>query len=115
MSLSCSCDSDGDWEWYFYEPSDYKPLGMKRSRKCCSCKSRVAVGDLCIEFPRYKQPGYDTVEERIHGDEMPISSYWMCEGCADQYFNLAALGFCITLPSDMRELLKEYIEMRRMA
>lgn len=109
MSLSCSCDADGDW-WY-YPPEDYQRLETKRWRKCCSCGSRISAGDLCLEFTRHRSTDDGSIEQRICGDEVSLASYWMCEACGDQYFNLDALGFCITLPGSMKSLLAEYVEV----
>ena len=109
MSLSCYCD-DGDFDWYYNGPDDYTTLNTKRSRKCCSCKARIKVGDLCVKFTRCERPNEESVSWRIHGDERPLAPYFMCEACGDQYFNLEALGFCISVGSDnMQRLREEYV------
>ena len=114
MSLSCECydDYDGDG-WFFYQPDDYSTLKTKRARRCCSCGERIAVGDTVVEFERARGPR-DDIEERIYGEgnEIELASWFMCESCGDQYFNLTALGFCITLPENMHKLLREYVDMR---
>lgn len=113
MSLSCSCnDYDGDG-WYHFGPveDDYYTLDTKRWRKCCSCKALILPGDLCAKFNRACAPRTD-IEERISGDEVSLAPWFMCEGCADQYFNLEALGFCVTLGDNMMNLLREYVEMK---
>ena len=116
MSLSCSCDdSDGDG-WWYEGPTDYLRLDTKRSRKCCSCKARIAVGELAIKFRRWRTPDEESVAYRIHGDEEGLASWWMCEACADQYFNLTELGFCIIHGSQsMDSLRREYVEMNAAA
>lgn len=116
MSLSCSCpDFDGDG-WWYETPEEYAPLATKRARKCCSCKSRIEVGDLSMKFIRFCNPCDDSVSYRIHGYEMQLASWFMCEGCADQYLNLTELGFCITLGADnMMDLIREYAAMNRRA
>lgn len=108
MSLSCECGDDGDW-WYF-QPEDYSMLETKRWRKCCSCKALIRPGDLCLKFKCERHPQYE-IEERIYGDEVPMPAKFMCESCADQYFNLDALGFCIQLTDNMMDLLREYREV----
>jgi len=106
MSLSCECGDDAEW---YYEPADdYSLLDTKRSRKCCSCKATVKVGDLCMRFRCWKTPNYDSIVERIYGDEQPLAPKFMCEACSDQYWNLTGLGFCVSLGDDMRALLREY-------
>jgi len=113
MSLSCECDYDGDAEWYYNTPDDYAPLSTKRSRKCCSCKERIAVGDLSLRFSRWKHPEYGSIAEKIYGEgsEIPIADWWMCERCGDLYLSLAELKFCVDPGDDMRELVREYAEL----
>lgn len=107
MGLSCSCgDYDGDG-WYYYGLSDYKPLRTKTRRRCCSCKQPIAIGALCTEVPRFRSPA-DDIEERIHGDEVPMASKWMCEECSDIFLSLEELGYCVSINDDMHDLLEEY-------
>jgi len=119
MSLSCECDTD-DCAWYFIGPEDaaenggYAPLATKRSRKCCSCKARIAVGDLSVRFTRFKYAEWGTVEANIYGEggEVPLAEWYMCERCGDLYLSITELGYCIDLGrDDMREIVKEYAEM----
>jgi hypothetical protein len=110
MSLSCSCDR-GEDGWYYLPPEDYTHLDTKRSRKCCSCKTVIRIGELCAKFERETNPDADSVDWRIYGDEKPLASWFMCERCADLYFSITELGFCITIggaDGDMREMVKEY-------
>jgi predicted RNA-binding Zn-ribbon protein involved in translation (DUF1610 family) len=112
MSLSCSCDYDGDG-WFYYRPADYSTLKTKRARRCCSCGERIAVGDTVVEFDRARHAQND-IEERIHADnDIVLASWFMCEACGDQYFNLAELGFCINLPANTPKLVREYAQARR--
>ena len=115
MSLSCECYGD-DADWY-YAPQEVAPLSTKRSRKCCSCKERIAVGDDAMAFTRWRTPNYDSVAERIYGEggEEPLATWFMCDRCAGLYESLSGLGFCDLLEQDMRELCKEYAEMQRSA
>lgn len=115
MGLSCTCGEwDGDgWYYLFSEPKGDKAfdiLKTNRAKRCCSCKSLIAVGDNCLEFPRYQSTAEGSVNESIYGDEMPLASYWMCETCGEQYLNLDALGYCIDITENMLELLAEYRE-----
>lgn len=111
MSLSCYCGDDYDW---YYMPADnYAPLKTKRSRKCCSCGERINVGDLAMRFERFRYAGYGTVEANIYGEggEVWMVPRYMCERCADLYWSLEELGYCINLGDDIRELVREYAEM----
>ena len=110
MSLSCECDYDYDGDgWFFYKPSDYSTLKTKRARRCCSCGEPIAVGNTVVKFDRARRPRND-IEERIYGEcsDIVLASWFMCEGCGDHYFNLAELGYCITLPANTPAMVKEY-------
>lgn len=113
MGLSCSCDG---WDAepgmkLWYGPGEYAPLATKRSRKCCSCNERIKVGETCCEVPRVKVPDTD-IEVKIYGEdgEVPLSSKFMCERCADLSFSLDELGYCSQAWEDQRELVREYAE-----
>lgn len=111
MSLSCYCGDD--YEWWYNPPNDYSYLDTKRSRKCCSCGERIAVGELQATFECWKFAEHE-VERRIYGDDgMPLAAKHMCERCADLYYSLEALGYCITLGDDMRDLVAEYAELHQ--
>lgn len=111
--LSCECyDWDGEG-WGYYCPEDFTTLNTKRRRRCLSCKELIEIGSPCLEFERHRYP-QNEIEERIHGDwdvEIPIAPYWMCEKCGEKYLNLHNIGYCIEIPQDMRELMKEYWEL----
>ena len=113
MTLSCTCDYDdydGDG-WFYYGPEDYTTLQTKRSRKCCSCSTKINVGDIVTKFTRARNLNYGSIEEKIYGEggEIYLADWFMCEECSDLYFSLKELGFCISLGYDsMQDLLKEY-------
>lgn len=107
MSLSCSCSEwDGDG-WFYIAPDDFTTLKTKRRKRCSSCNKLIDLGAVCCEFERYRGPITD-IEERIHGGEIQIASYFMCEECSEIFLNLTALDYCIDITQDMREDLKEY-------
>lgn len=110
--LTCSCDYEaypGMIVWD--EIGDYKILDAKRAKRCCSCKEKISIGDVCCEIERYKIPESD-IECKIYGEdgEIPRASKFMCEKCADIFNNLEALGFCRQPWEDQRDLLREYVE-----
>ena len=106
MSLSCSCECGVDWS--YFGPEDFSKLATKRSRKCCSCRAIIRPGASVGLFQRVREPSND-IEERIHGDEVYMSDWYMCEECVGLYFSLTDLGFCINLGEEkMRDLAKEY-------
>jgi predicted RNA-binding Zn-ribbon protein involved in translation (DUF1610 family) len=114
MILSCECP---DWEgdpgtWAYIVPDDFSRLETKRRRRCSSCKDLINIGSECLRFERIRAP-YTDIEAEIVGDdaEIPMSPFYQCEKCGEIYFNLNAIGYCISPDSNMEELLKEYWEM----
>lgn len=115
MSLSCSCDSD-EADWYFIGGVDFEPLATKRSRKCCSCGSKLQPGSEVVRFERFRRPEYDSIEAKILGEdaEVYMADWFMCEECGGLYMALSDLGFCFDFGyDDMRDLAKEYGAMQR--
>ena len=108
MSLSCSCGDDDGCAWYFYIPSDFSKLETKRSRKCCSCGTKIKPSDDCVEFDRYKGAESE-VEERIYGDcgEIPLASWYMCESCGGVYLSATELGMCFDLDGNIKDQVRE--------
>lgn len=113
--LSCSCGWD-DVEWWYEDSGVVAPLATKRMRRCCSCKDRIAVGDDCVRFRRWRSVDYfndHPVVASIYGDEYPLTPWYMCDRCAGLYESLDSLGYCDLLGQDMRELCREYAQMQR--
>ena len=113
MSLSCECHNDDESDWYWEVDDDYSKLSTKNRRKCLSCKTPIAVGALSLKVFRFRDPRgrCNYIEESIFGDRVPLAPWFFCETCADLFFNLEELGFCVEMPSNMRELTKEYAEL----
>ena len=112
MSLSCDCGwGDGDYDWYFWPADDYEELSTKRRRRCRSCGELIALGALCLRFTRTREPRTE-VELRMYAENdfeaIALADWYHCEACADQWFNLTELGFCMQPDDDMRENLREY-------
>ncbi len=108
MSLSCNYGYDGDFAWYWESNFQYYPLGTKRSRKCCSCKEKIAVGDDSIIVHRWNYPQND-IEQRIYGDEVPQTKWYLCEKCGDLAISLEELGFCYTLGDEsLKKQIADY-------
>jgi len=113
MSLSCSCYEPDDPEWWWFCPDDYSVLNTKRARRCKSCGEKIPVGSVIAKFERGRRSKYG-VEERIWGDaDIPMAPWYHCERCADLYFSLEDLGFCVEPNDDMRELIREYATLMR--
>jgi hypothetical protein len=112
VSLSCSCYTGGDIEWWWYNPDDYSTLDTSRRKRCKSCGVLIDIGATVAKFRRTRYPRND-VEERIYGEaeEIPQAPWYHCEACADQFFNLSELGFCVDPTDNMRELVREYAAM----
>lgn len=71
MSLFCDTgydDADGA-DWWWHQPADEAPLATKRSRKCCSCNTKISVGDAARKVRRYR-PTTEWEEMRGFGEEV---------------------------------------------
>lgn len=116
MSLSCHC---GDFEaepgdMYWLKPRDYQLHKGKRRVRCRSCGDPIAPGDTCTIWPTYKVPK-TRVEIRIYGEDGGIkrAPFLHCERCADLFFSLNELGYCVDPHEDMRGLAKEYARLKK--
>ena len=117
--LSCSCDND-DADWFYDDTLEVAPLATKRMRRCCSCKDRIAVGDDCKPFPRWRTVSYYSDPEvlvRIYGDggEFALPTWYLCDRCAGLYESLDSLGFCGMLGDNLVQTCREYGQMQRAA
>ena len=108
--LSCDCGYYDEISWYYCPPSDFTTLQQKRRKRCCSCQKLIEPNAVCLECERNRDTRTD-IEERIYGDEVPLSSWFLCEGCGEIYLNLSKLGYCIRLGDYMPALLAEYWTM----
>lgn len=116
MPLTCNCDYDlGDFdEWHYGATNDDYTImpSFSRRKKCSSCGVLINTDAICTKFPIARATLSD-IEERIYGDEVPKAPRWLCESCSDIYFNLNELGYCVGPYEDLRETLKEYIQMNK--
>lgn len=115
--LSCSCDND-DADWFYDDNNEVAPLATKRMRRCCSCKDRIAVGDDCKPFPRWRIVSYysdPVVVVRIYGDggEFALPTWYLCDRCAGLYESLDSLGFCGMLGDNLVQTCRDYGQMQR--
>ena len=119
LECGCECDFDifdSDIPWY-QEPDDYSTLSTSRRKRCQSCNRLIDIGTIVGEFARFRWPRTE-VELKIYGETQEpdsiigIASHYLCEECMDIYYNLSALGFCISLYENQPSLLKEYINNR---
>jgi len=113
MGLTCECI---EWEgegWAYIEPDNFSTLQKHKRQRCKSCKVLIEKGQTCLEFKRLRYPTEFELEKlrMSEDDEIFLPSYFMCESCGDQFFNLTALGFCPAITDNMFDLLKEYHEI----
>lgn len=113
MGLSCECPEwDGDLaSWLYYEPEDFSTLQTKKRQRCKSCKSLIDIGATVIKFTRFRYPSEFECDNKIYRDEaseIPLATWYFCESCADQYFNLTSLGFCVKPDDNVMDLLEKY-------
>ena len=110
--ISCSCGDGDGADWWWFPPEDPAPLTTRRSRKCCSCGSKVAVGEVCYRIDRARQAS-TAVEERIYGDDdIGMTPWWWCEKCGDMYHNITEAGFCVSLEKGVN-IVEEWKELQR--
>lgn len=110
MGISCSCnyDDDGDAAWYWLRSaSPLRQLTTKRARKCCSCGTKIKVGDDCKPIKRWRPTATD-IEYRIHGEEVPLCTWYQCEDCSALADALERRGVCYSIDMPMEEQVKEY-------
>lgn len=112
MPLTCSCQDADDAEWWWFAPEDYSILSTPKGRRCKSCNTLISVGATVAAFQRERHSQED-VEYRVYGDDFPLATWYLCETCADLYFSLSELGFCVSPDENMLELCREYGEMTR--
>lgn len=110
--LTCSCpEPRGDpGEWWYFPPDDFTMLQTKRGRRCSSCKNLIDKGMECLEFKRERFP-YTDIEEDICGEEISMSSLYMCDKCGEIFMNLTDIGYCLSPTDNMAENLYEYWEL----
>jgi len=107
MGTSFSCDCSGDFAWFYSRTKDAPvPLATTYSRKCCSCGCRIKPGDLAECVPRWRPPS-SHVDESIHGDEVPLSPWYLCPYCAGLGNLLDKYGVCVCLGNDFESQLVE--------
>ena len=113
--LACDCDYD-DPAWWHEGMGEIAPLATKRSRRCCSCKARIAVGEDCAAIRRWRTAHSD-IEERIYGEwgEVSLPTWYLCDRCAGLYESLDGLGFCDLIGQDLIAVCREYGQMQREA
>ena len=94
-------------DWWYWSPGGYTeaPPGRRR-RRCCSCRELIAHGATVARFERARAPVTDAEADR--SDEVPLAPWWMCERCADVFFSLEDLGFCLDLDHNVMRTLAEY-------
>ena len=108
MGLSCSCDYDDNVDGYAEaDNKGYTLLVTKRRQRCVSCNDLISIFAVTQKFFCWRSPR-DDIEERIHGDEVRTATKYMCEKCADMYWSLTELGYCVSIGENMRDLVSDY-------
>lgn len=105
MSVSCHCDTD-DYEYWYTHGDDFSVLGTTLRQRCVSCSTLIELGADCGVIKRWRDPRGD-VEERIHGDEVPMANKYMCEECYGLLLSVEEAGGCVNLQPG--EPLKEAV------
>lgn len=109
MSVDCSCMT-GDFEWYYIPDEKCTPLNTIRRRRCEGCGELISVGDATLKLNRYRPP-HTYVEERIHGEEVPLANKYFCEECSDLYYSIIETGACVSLDGiPLKVMWQNYLE-----
>lgn len=117
MSLYCGCEAEPEpgmtWSWW---PDDYTDMPFKSRRSRCadeSCRKLLNPGDIVAAFKRFRVPETD-IECAIYGDdgEIPMAPQYLCEECADLFFSLTELGYCLS-HNEVRSAHQEYKEITK--
>lgn len=113
MSISCACDVDYEMHedsWAYRHKKEFQKLKTKRRQRCRSCRELIDVGDDCGILNRSRLARSD-IEERIHGDEVEIASWYLCETCYGLMLSVEAAGGCVLI-TDGENLKDAIIEWR---
>jgi len=111
MSISCSCDVDReDAAWFWIKDDACTQLKTKRSRKCCSCKTKLNPGDMALIIERWRRPDSE-VEDRIYGEdgEIKLADWHSCPYCASIANIVSKHGACYDISSDIQDQIIEHI------
>lgn len=117
MPLSCTCpEGEDDADSWYWPPEDYSEMPhRKRRARCQSCKAFINSGTMVAYFRRTRCPKTD-IEERIFGWDsaaVSLAPIFLCEECADLFFSLTELGFCVSPYENQKELVNEYAAMAK--
>ena len=107
MSLFCDYEG-GDYEWYYESAYDFQPLDTKYSRKCCSCKKKIKPGEDSLKFLRCRSPQTNFEEAFYQGDDVPLTTWYMCEECGGLYLSISELGLCHFLGGNIKNDIREW-------
>lgn len=89
-------DDDNDYDEWWYSPKEFTLLNTKRSRRCISCLCLIKPNSESLLFARYRKPENE-IEERIYGDSVPLTTWYMCEDCGFAYKSICKLGAKVSL------------------
>lgn len=85
MGLTCYCECNEENAAWWYSHSAPAVLQTLRPRRCKSCNELLhpacegLAGVTVLPFARWRGP-HNEVEERIHGDEVPLAPWYLCSG-----------------------------------
>ena len=98
--LTCACSDIFDW--HYVESDNYTKYEENERIRCKSCGKSIRKNDLMIKFTRFKGK-YDKL----------LKAWCFCESCADIYYNLIELNYCIDIEDKMPDLLIEYKRLQK--
>lgn len=109
MSFACGCDDWGDDAEWYWNGEKTAPLATKNSRHCRSCKEKLAPGTDVRIYARFRSP-HSEIEQKIHGDEVPLAPWYLCLPCADLMDALSAVNVCVDWTRPLADEVAEFNE-----
>ena len=107
MTISCAIECDGAAWWWSFGLRLFV-YDKNRGKRCCSCGSMVRRDARFMRIDRWRACVSD-IEERIYGDEFPLSAWVVCEQCAPILVKLSKMNVDVDLGgSNLHDLLSEF-------
>jgi hypothetical protein len=66
-------------------------------------------GDEVLRISRWRDPAHE-IEENIHGDEVPLAPWYLCEEDGGLLMAIEEAGMCCDISSPIKDQIREYRE-----
>lgn len=112
--MSCICENIDDYpdvfDWLYTYTEQPVPMPKTvRARRCYSCRKKLEPEEPVMAIYRWRSPRTE-VEEKIHGNEVPLAIKYMCSHCRDIFMKILEKDSSINirLPCRMDDVFREY-------